>query len=156
MLFLVYVTSWQADSWKRVRDTVNGIQYLLNTNRLSDIRVQAGDADSGTSSLFYFDNPFDHRDSGAYMVLDYPVNDLIHEMDTALSHGYLTLNIYTNNDHTEDTTATEIPVAYFAYAVVDANDATGERSWVTYVTSGWDKKTVLVDNSLAELLAAVS
>ena len=156
MLFLAHVMSWQADSWKRVRDRVNGTQYLLNTNRLSDIRVHTGTAASGTSSLYYFDNPFDHRDSGDYMVLDYPVDDLIHEIDTALGHGSITLNVYPHNDHTETTEEVEIAVAYFAYAVVDANDATGERSWVTYAESGWDIKTVLVDNSLPEILAAVS
>jgi hypothetical protein len=144
---------WQADSWKRVRDTVNGTQYLLNTNRLDSIRVHTGDAASGTSDLYYFDNIFDHRDSGHYMVLNYPVDDLVHEIDTALTHAYMTLAVYTNNDPTLDTVDTEIGVGYFAYAVADVNVAT--RSWVTYAESGWATKTVLVNNTLAALLAMV-
>jgi len=153
MLFLANVMSWQADSWKRVRDTVNGTQYLLNTNRLDSIRVHTGTAAGGTSSLYYFDNPFDHRDSGRYMILDYPVDDLIHEIDDPLAHGSITLAVYTNNNPTLATVDTEIGVPYFAYAVADANVAT--RSWVTYVESGWATKTVLVNNTLAALLAQV-
>ena len=155
MLFLSHVMSWQADSWKRVRDTVNGTQYLLNTtdNHLDSIRVQTGDAASGTSSLFYFDNPFDHRDSGHYMVLDYPVDDLIHEINTALTHGYLTLDVYPNNDPTLATTEITFNVAYFAYAVIDENSAT--RSWVTYAETGWDTKTILVEHTPAAILAMV-
>jgi len=158
MLFLVHVMSWQADSWKRVRGAVNGVsahgtEYLLNTNRMDSIRVRTGTAADGTSSLYYFDNPFDHRDSGHYMVLGHCVDDLILEINHPLDHGSITLDVYTDNDPTLATVATEIGVAYFAYAVADINVDT--RSWVTYAESGWDIKKVLVNNTLAALLAQV-
>ena len=153
MLFLAYVMRWQADDWKRVRDNVNGTQYLLNTYRLDSIRVHTGTAASGTSSLYYFDNPFDSRDSGHYMILDYPVDDLIHEINTVLNNNFITLAIFPNNDPTETPVDTDIGVANFAYAVAQVNHPT--RSWVTYSEAGWDLKTVLVDNTLADLLGMV-
>ena len=147
MLFLATVSKWQADSWKRVRSRP-GTQYLLNTNRLDSIIEKAT-----RSTLYYFDNPFDERDRGNYMVVSKTRAELIAYMDTALTHNSMTLSMYTNNDPTLATVDTEISVAYFAYAVVDINVAT--RSWVTYAESGWDIKTVLVNHTLAAILAMV-
>jgi len=104
-------------------------------------------------SLYYFDNPFDSRDRGNYMVIDKTVAEVITQMDTALSHASMTLSVYPKNDSSLTPVDVEIGVAYFSYAVVDTASAT--RSWVTYVESGWDTKTVLVNNTLAALLAMV-
>ena len=148
-LFLARVSKWQVDSWKRIGTTAGGTYYLLNTNRLDSMR----DTDQRTS-LYYFDNPFDHRDAGHYMVIsDHTVAQVIVHMDTALAHNSITLAIYPDNDNTETPVDTEIPVGDFAYAVADQNGAT--RSWVTYTEAGWDIKTVLVNATLAALLAMV-
>ena len=149
MLFLGTVVRWQANSWKRVRNETTGTQYLLNTNRLDSIIER-----SGVSTLYYFDNPFDHRDRGNYMILALTAAQLITQMDTSLTHTYLTMDVYTENDPTQATVETTIAVAYFAYAVADVNNSA--RSWVTYVESGWDIKTVLVNHTLAALLALVA
>ncbi len=148
MLFLGTVLSWQTDSWKRVRAS-GGTQYLLNTNRLDSIIEKHSRA-----TLYYFDNPYDHRDSGHYMVLSMTVAQVTTQMDTAASHASLTLEVFPDNDRTQTPVDTEISMAYFAYAVADTYDAT--HSWVTYVDAGWDIKTVLVDQTLAELLAEVA
>jgi len=148
MLFLGTVVRWQADSWKRVRDTATGTQYLLNTNRLDSIIER-----SGVSTLYYFDNPFDERDRGNYMILALTAAQLITQMDTAASHAYMTMHVYTNNTPALGTTDISIHTGNFAYAVADVNDAT--RSWVTYTEGGWDIKTVLVNHTLAALLALV-
>jgi hypothetical protein len=148
MLCIATVARWQADSWKRVRNTTTGTQYLLNTNRFDSIIER-----HGVSTLYYFDNPFDERDRGNYMILVLTAAQLITQMDTALSHNYMTVHVYTNNTPALGTTDVSINVANFAYAVVDANNAT--RSWVTYCESGWDIKTVLVNHTLAALLALV-
>ena len=146
MLFLGTVLRWQADSWKRVRGT--STQYLLNTNRIDSVRNV-----DNRCSLYYFDNPFDDRDSGHWMVISMTPANLIIQMDTALTNNSMTISVYPNNDRTEATADQTIGVAYFAYAVADVNDAT--KSWVTYATAGWDIKTVLVNHTLAALLAMV-
>ena len=147
MLFLATVSKWATDSWKRVRSSP-GTQYLLNTNRLDSIIEK-----DGRGTLYYFDNPFDERDSGHYMVVNLSRASLITQMDTALGHNSITLNVYTNNNPLLATVATTIAVGNFAYAVVDTNNAT--RSWVTYTDVGWDIKTVLVNHTLAAMLALV-
>jgi len=148
MLFLATVVRWQIDSWKRVRNANTGTQYLLNTNRLDSIIERAG-----VSTLYYFDNPFDERDRGNYMILALTRAQLITQMDTALGHASITLNVYTNNNPALATVATTIAVGNFAYAVADVNNAA--RSWVTYTEVGWDIKTVLVNHTLAAMLALV-
>ena len=154
MLFIETVSKWQADSWKRVRSSP-GTQYLLNTTgNAGQNRVDSIIEKDGRSTLYYFDNPFDEKDRGNYMVLSMSVAELIVQMDLAPVHNSLTLTTYLNNNPNLATTDIEIGLAYFAYAVADTNDAT--RSWVTYNESGWDTKTVLVNNTLANLLAQVN
>ena len=148
MLFLATVVRWQADSWKRVRNTATGTQYLLNTRKLDSIIER-----SGVSTLFYFDNHLDERDRGNYMILALTAAQLITQMDIAPTHNYMTLHVYTNNTVALGTTDVSIHIDNFSYAVVDSNDAT--RSWVTYHEGGWDIKTVLVNHTLAALLALV-
>ena len=87
------------------------------------------------------------------MILALTRAQLITQMDTALGHASITLNVYTNNNPLLATVATTIAVGNFAYAVADVNNAT--RSWVTYTEVGWDIKTVLVNHTLAAMLALV-
>jgi len=149
MLFLATVVRWQINSWKRVRNETTGTEYLLNTIRLDSIIER-----HGVSTLYYFDNPFDHRDRGNYMIITKTAAELIVQMDTAATHSYLSMDVYTNNDPTLATEETTIHMGNFAYAVADVNNSA--RSWVTYTEVGWDSKTVLVNHTLAALLALVA
>ncbi len=146
MIFSALVTKWQANSWKRATGT--GVTYLLNTNRLDSIIEK-----HGVATLYYFDNPMDYRDSGHFMTLDMTVAEIIAQMDTALAHHSITLDMFPNNDHTKTPVSTEISVADFAFAVTDSHDAT--HSWVVYTESGWNIKAVLVDHVLAGILGQV-
>lgn len=151
---LFEVQRWQADSWKRVRFTEDiwgiGDYYILNTIRFDSIREIA----DKTCSLYYFDNPYDHRDSGSYMVINEDLEDLIEYIDLPLTHNSLTLNVYEDNQPDGDTEEIEISVANFAYATFYLGDPM--RSWVTYSEAGWGLKTVLVDEFLLTILAAVT
>jgi len=155
MLFLATVARWQCDSWKRVRNATTGTQYLLNTTgNAGQNRVDSIIERHGVSTLYYFDNPFDEKDRGNYMILVLTAAQIITQMDLAPVHNSLTLTTYLNNNPNLATTDVEIGLAYFAYAVADTNNAA--RSWVTYNESGWDTKTVLVNNTLANLLSQVN
>ena len=125
-----------------------GTTYLLNTNRLDSLRDT-----NGRTTCYYFDNPFDDRDSGHYMIITMSVANVIIQMNTPLTNNSMTISVYPNNDRTETPANETIGVAYFAYAVADVNDAT--KSWVTYATAAWGIKTVLVNHTLAALLAMV-
>jgi hypothetical protein len=90
------------------------------------------------------------------MELNKTVAQLVTSMDTALTHNSITLSIYPNNDDTKTAVSTTIDVPDFAFAVVDENNAS--HSWVTYFKSGfkgWEGRTVLVNQTLAALLAMV-
>lgn len=154
-LFSAVIMKWQTgkhQDWKRVRDTTNGTTYILNTNRLDSWRAHGS---AGTqSSLYYFDNPGNHRDAGCYMELVKTPAQLITLCDTS-QHGHITLPIFKKNDATQSTVNTTILTANFAYAVaLETNDgSTSATSWVTYVDSGFDIKTVLVNYTLAQMIA---
>jgi len=149
MLFPDIVMKWQADSWKRVQNATTGTTFLLNTNRLSDIR----ELPNHDCSLYYFDNPFDYRDNGHYMVINSTLAMLIGNMDYAPGTATLTLHAYTKNDPTLATADVTIPIAYFAYAYADINNAT--RSWVHYCEAGFNIKRILVNNTLGNMLFQV-
>ena len=141
--FMESVFKWQKDSWKRVTGTYS--RYMLNTNRLSDIR-----AHSDGASLYYFDNPWNDKDSGAYMVVDSTPAELIVHMDSSFAVNTITVDVYLNNDPSESTSELVLPCEYIAYAIVDKNSIF--RTWITYAEAGgWDLKTILVNNLLSSI-----
>jgi hypothetical protein len=150
-LFTATVMKWQTgkhQDWKRVRDTTNGTSYILNTYRLDSIRAHGT---AGTqSSLYYFDNPFNHRDSGCYMEVVKTPAELIAYMDTS-QHTHITLPIFPDNDPTNTAVSTTIGTIHFAYAVV--HETNSAYSWVTYTDSGLGIHTVLVEYTLAQMIA---
>ena len=141
--FLESVFKWQTDSWKRVTGTYS--RYMLNTNRLSDIRTH-----SSGSSLYYFDNPWNEKDNGAYMVVNSTPAEIKTYMDQSFGVNTTTVNVYKNNDPTESTSELTLPNEYIAYAIMDKNSIF--RTWITYAEAGgWDLKTILVNNSISTI-----
>jgi hypothetical protein len=164
MLFNATVLKWQtngADGWNRVRDKSAGTAYLLNTNRLDGIRTNAADS---KISLYYFDNPFDNRDSPHYMELTVDMKmqratmllEIIAQMDTVPTHTHMGLKIFPDMDHSETSVTTDIPIANFAFAVAVTDTHSATQSYVYYVDSGWRFKRCRVEQSLAELLALIA
>ena len=148
-LFTGTIFKWQTgkhQNWKRVRDTTNGTAYILNTYRLDSIRAKG----TTKSSLYYFDNPFNHRDAGCYMEVEKTPAELIAYMDTS-QHTHITLPIFPDNATANTAVDTTIQTVHFAYAVVHETDSS--VSWVTYTDSGLGIHTVLVDYTLAEMIA---
>ena len=141
--FMESVYKWQKDSWKRVTGTYS--RYMLNTNRLSEIR-----AHSSGSSLYYIDNPWDNKNSGAYMVVNSTPAQLMNYMDSNFAVNTTTVDVYLNNDPTESTSELTLPNEYIAYAIVDKNSIF--RTWITYAEAGgWDLKTILVNNPITTI-----
>lgn len=141
--FMESVFKWQKDSWKRVTGAYS--RYMLNTNRLSEIRTHSSGA-----SLYYIDNPWDHKDVGAYMVVNSTPAELKLHMDRSFAVNTTTVNVYKNNDPTESTSELTLPCEYIAYAIVDKNNIF--RTWITYAEAGgWDLKTILVSDLLTSI-----
>ena len=149
-LFLATVMKWQTgkpQNWKRVRDTTNGTAYVLNTNRMDSWRLKGSSIT--TSSLYYFDR-LTRRDSGSYMEVVKTPTELIAYCDTS-QHGHITLPVYPDNDTSVATVNHTILTKNFSYAVV--HEVTSTISWVTYCDNGWETKTVLVNLTLADIIA---
>ena len=156
MLFLATVMKWttkKATGKSRVRDTTNGTQYLLNTNRLDGIRAMT---DTTYSSLYYFDNPFDRRESSGYMEVHLTVAQLKTQIDTTPTKTYMTLPIYPSMDSTKSTVDTTIPIDNFSSAVAVADSGSATDSIVVYVESGFRLVRARVALTLTQLLALVA
>ena len=149
-LFKALVTKWQTgkhENWQRVRSST-GTYFVLNTYRLNSIRAYGT---GGTqSSLYYADNPFNHRDNPCYMELTKTPAQLIALIDTS-QHTHITLPVFPGNDTAESTVNHVFQTIHIAYAV--AHEVTSDYSWVTYTDSGYGIHTVLVDLDLDEIIS---
>ena len=164
-LFLATVYKWQTgkpEGWNRVRDATNGTSYLLNTNRLCNMRDKTIGQSSG-ASLYFFDNPFDHRDNCHYMeISDHSVAQIVAHVDTSLTHKYLTLTAYGTTEGkpsmevTSITASVSMPVGNFAFAVDVTDSYSGNHSYVYYVDRAWRFQRVRVAHSLAAILTLVA
>jgi len=155
-LFIAQVYKWQVPGQKRILNPVaTGDEYLLNTNSLDGIRDESL-LQIARSSLYYFDNPFDHRDNSHYMETNHSLAQLIAHMDLAMTHKHLTLPIFPDNDPTETAVDHTFKLADIAYARdITAGDDT--HAWV-HIRSDEGFKVIryLVDLSIAEILALVA
>jgi hypothetical protein len=161
-LFIATVTKWQVPGQKRVLDDTNGTAYLLNTNSLDGIRVKT----ATKSSLYYFDNPFDHRDNSHYMELLLPVNDylqvlgLIHWIDASMTHFHVTLPILPKDDPAATAVdhGFKLPDIAFARNVAYVSGQTSDTHSYVWIRAdeGWRVTRYLVDLSIAEILALVA
>jgi len=132
---------------KRVRDTVNGDHYTLNTNRMYDITENH----NGDPTMYFFDNPANSRDGGARMVItDQTLASIIAYADIALTEHSVTLSVFPNNDPNEtpyDLTIAKATIAYLWEHITNAANFT----WLVYADMGWDIKKVLVDEAYGQL-----
>jgi hypothetical protein len=156
MLFLATVLKWttkKPDGNRRVRDTTNGTQYLLNTNRVDGIRAMTN---ASNSSLYYFDNPFDRRESSGYMEVNMTVAALKTQIDTTPTHKGMTMNVYPKMDSTQATASHTIPIEDFSFAVAVADSGSATDSIVYVIDSAWTFKKLRVAHTLAQLLALIA
>lgn len=152
VLFPSTVLKWQEKAWRMVPPwETAGVLYLLNTNRLDSIR----EINSGTdTTMYYFINPDDHRDNGAFMVLDATLAELTGYMDAVQVHASVTLSIYPNNDYTQTPEDTEVLVDNIALVVGDT--ISNARTWVVYSAVGFETKQVLCNNTQLDILMQAS
>lgn len=148
MFIPAYVLEWRGSfPEKRVRDTVSGDHYALNTNRMFEIT----EAYDGNPTMFFFDNPANVKDGGARMKIDdETIASIIAYAD--LDHGSesVTLSLFPNNDVTAtpvDTTIQKLDIAY----MWDQGHPVTNYTWLVYAEAGWDIKKVLVNEAFGTL-----
>lgn len=154
MLFLATVMKWERRKGdKRVQNETTGTQYLLNTNRLDGMRVMTSTA---YTSLYYFDNPFNHRENSAYMEVYLTVAQLKTQCDTTPTNVYMTLPIYPSMNTAKTTVNTTINIGSFAFAVAVADSGSTTDSLVYYTDGAFKLVKCRVALTLAQLLALIA
>jgi hypothetical protein len=156
-LFIARVHKWEDRSKKRVlSEEATGDSYLLNVNSIDGL-IAKPNLTNGKSSMYYFDNPFDHRDNSHYMVTDHTAAQIIAHIDTAMTHQHMSLNVYPTDDPTESTVAHIFKVADVAYAraVPDYYSATQSYIFIRE-NQGFKLKRYRVNHTIIQILALVA
>ena len=153
MLFKATVLSWDSAHKDRVRDKVNGTQYLLNTYNLDGMRALTNAANTG---LYYIDNPEDQKSAPKYMTMTLSVAQLKIQIDTAASHQLMTMAVYPSMNSTKTPVNTTIPICNFSRAVAVADSGSATDSLVYYYTSGNKMVRARVQHTIDALLALIA
>ena len=128
-LFEATVYKWQVPGQKRVLDATNGTNIILNTNSLDGIRDRSVLA-VARSSMYYFDNPFDHRDNSHYMVIGDSLAQVITHMDASPTSNEFTVNVYPDDDTTKTVVAHTFKVADVARIINGTGSLTDVCSYL--------------------------
>jgi hypothetical protein len=154
-LFLVRIYKWQdvRDSSNRIsgmeKDT--GRQFILNTNRISDLKACTVVANPLIHSSFYYsDNPANPREGLSYLEVDHTVAEIaVHFNDVPASQA-ITLSIvpynspYKGNPVFPFRTPVDTTIGIWSIAYVDRyNPLPNDYVWVAYYKGAFKRMEVL-------------
>jgi hypothetical protein len=146
MFLVTIVKEWGIDGGRRVPNHTDGNLYILNTNRMFELREGIG----GDPQMLFFDNPADSRCGGAKMRTDVAqatVTNIINEADDAPATASVTVDVYPDNDLTATTVSRVFPKAAVAYCYPYGNVQSHAKSWMVIAEDGWNMRRVLVNHS---------
>jgi hypothetical protein len=148
-LFLarVYVWSDKRDSSNRINasERTSGRQFILNTNRITDLKVLT----ASTCSFQYSDVIGDRREGESYIECDHSVAQIIAHFDDVPSSTAITLPIVPYNNpwgspHYPIRTPVDTTIARAAIAYVDRyNPDPNNYVWVCYQKGSFKRMEVL-------------
>jgi hypothetical protein len=156
MLFNCLITSWtdQRDSSNRVAPLDGDFrEYILNTNRISDI-VDIGTLAIPKSRFFYSDNPADRREGLSIVECLLSPAQLITLMDTAPHSQAITLGIHKFNNIDKEEIDTTVGVWSIAY-VDRYNPSPLTHVWLCYYRGAFKRMEVLCGHGLEEFIDIV-
>jgi len=149
-LILVQCTEWQdrRDSEARIptldESKVGYREYLINPNRISDLKVD------GEGSMFLFsDNHRDRRENNAFLRTNSTVAEIITAYDTETASNMVTLPFFPRNNpnktHVDTTLAIE-DIAYFDRYNPDPDNYV----WLVYNRKAYRRVEQLVNYNLEQ------
>ena len=154
MLFLALVTSWrdQRDSSNRVAPLDGAYrEFILNTNRISDLIDLTTVADGPKCRFNYSDNPADRREGLSVVECLLQPSQIIAYMDTAPASQAVTLGIHKFNNIDKEEIDTTIGVWSIAY-VDRYNPSPDTHVWVVYYKGAFKRMEVLCGHGLQEFI----
>jgi hypothetical protein len=151
-LFVCRIYEWTdlRDSSNRISasEATTGRQFILNTNRISELKDLSGLA-KAKSSFHYSENPGDRRESLSYITCDHSAAQIQSHFDDTPAHQYVTLAICPYN-HPWGTpnfplrTPVNTTIGVWSIAIVDRyNPAPNTYVWVTYYKGSFKRMEVL-------------
>ena len=150
MLFLTTVISWDSKKAGRRVDTdrvyINA--YVLNTNRISDLKVWIDDDGEEYSKFLYSDDPDDARDSPANVICASTVAEIEAYHNLVYTSKFGTLPVFPDMDTTQATVDTTVEWDDIAYGYGSAGEIGVNHAKVVYYENAWKRKEVLVDQAL--------
>lgn len=150
MLFNVLVTKWAdiRDSSHRIAALDGGVrEFILNSNRISDI-VDISDDDEPVKSRFYYsDNPNDRREGLSLIEALISPAQLITIIGTSPHSQAVTLGIHKYNNIDKPEIDTVILIDSIAY-VDRFNPSPDTHVWVVYYSGAFKRKEVLCAHGL--------
>jgi len=154
-LFLCRVYKWQdvRDSSNRISgmERTTGRQFILNTNRISDLKACTVAANGQIHSSFYYsDNPGSRREGLSYLEVDHTVNEIIAHFNDVPASQAITLSIvpfnspYKGNPCFPFRTPVDTTIGIWTIALVDRyNPNPNHYVWVTYYKGSFKRMEVL-------------
>jgi len=152
MLFLTQVYDWDSKKAGRRTDTnrVYGNYYVLNTNRITDLKVFMNGLDED-SKFLYSDDPDDARDSPANVWCAATVDQIETAHNLTPTSKFGTLAVYPDMDTSQATVDTTIEWDDIAYAYASLDDINHDWAHVVYYENAWKRKEVLISYSVLTL-----
>jgi len=149
------VREWRTDGGRRVHPGVTTVDYILNTNRMFDLHETSHLIPGGKNKqtgMWYFDNPLNWRDGGAYLRCERTITTLKTQSGHSITYSTITLNVFPDNDMTQDTYELTIGKAAIAYAWAPDLAAVGTNGvYVVYIDAAWGIRRVLCNTNMTAL-----
>jgi len=151
-LFVARVYIWQdvRDSSNRIsgRESTSGRQFILNTNRITDVKDLSTLA-APRSSFYYSDNPASRREGLSYLEVELSAAQVIAHFDDVPASQAVTLAIvpynspYKGNPVFPMRTPVNTTIGIWSIAYVDRYNPDNDYVWVCYYKGSFKRMEVL-------------
>ena len=147
LLFPTTILEWNTKHPGKRMNVARDDLYLLNTNRICEMRV------SGTndSRFLYSNDPDDRRDSPDRIKSDSSVAVITSFHDAEPFSKFGTFPIFPDMDVTETPVDTTIEFKDIAYLWQTPRDYDDEVTHMVYYPKAWERVKCIVDASLADI-----
>ena len=149
MLFVTSVDIWTTKKAGKLLKDAWLTYFLLNTNRISDMRVKGTD----DTKFLYSQDPDDARDSPDYLECGASLAVIRGWHDATAASKFITLSVFPEMDITQTAVDTTIELADIAICYQTYRDVLDDVSHVVYYANAWRRVECIVDQNLLAILA---
>jgi len=149
MLFVTSVDIWTSKKPAKLLKDAWGTYFLLNTNRIIEMRVKGTD----DTKFWYAQDPDDARDSPDYLECGASRAVITAWHDATADSKFVSLDIFPNMDITQTAVATTIEWADIAYIYQTYRDVLDNVAHMTYYANAFQRVECIIEHNLLGILA---